>query len=57
MELTLDQYTEELKKDLVRFTKYWREHQAKTPEHWPEKMGSADWHEQFIIFLSTVDHP
>lgn len=51
---TLDDFVEEMKKDLDKFAANWREENKVTPENWPLEMGGPDWYEHFSLFESFV---
>lgn len=44
-----------LRHDVDRFEANWMAQQKAAPALWPDRMGEADWHEQFIMFLSAGD--
>lgn len=44
-----------LRRDVDRFEANWRAQRKAAPALWPERLGEADWHEQFIMFLSAED--
>lgn len=51
--MTLDQYVQQLKKDVEEFEAMWRKNHATRPQEWPLSMGEGDWYEQFLMFEST----
>jgi len=53
--LSLDDFVAELRRDVDAFEKWWREQNAKNPEHFemafPED-NSGLWFEQFLYFMT-----
>lgn len=50
MEQTLEEFVAEMRADLDKFEKSWRENNAVSPESYPMKLLSGDWLEQFTLF-------
>lgn len=53
--MNLDEFCDEMQKDIERFKANWKANQAKTPEHWPSEMPPGDWYDQLLMFLSQGD--
>lgn len=53
---SLEQFMDEMKKDITAFERYWRENNAKNPEMYPMEFIAGDegsWCEQFVIFCES----
>lgn len=53
MEQNLEDFVKELREDVLRFERMWVRKHKKTPKQYPMKMGSGDWFEQFMVFITT----
>jgi hypothetical protein len=49
----LKEFMEHLKKSEEKFERFWSSHRMTNPTHFPEKMLSGDWWEQFALFEDT----
>jgi hypothetical protein len=52
--MTLDEYVAELKADVERFEKEWRESAAAEPKQYPMAMPPGEWFEQYMAFHSVA---
>lgn len=52
--MTLDEYVAELKADVERFEKEWRESAAAEPNQYPMAMPPGEWFEQYMAFQSAA---
>lgn len=53
--MTLDEFVEQMEKDLERFRENYRDNQKrvrqeKLDENWPTVQSETDWFEQFVAF-------
>lgn len=50
MIITLDEFVAEMRERIDKFEKYWEKNNKENPEHFPNKMYSGEWDEQFMMF-------
>lgn len=46
--MTVFEYIEIRKKELIAFADYWEKNRQKLPNAWPETMDEGEWYEQEI---------
>lgn len=52
--MTLEQFEEQMKKDIEAFVAFWCAGRELTPEKYPEDLQLEDWQEQFDAFREVV---
>lgn len=51
----LELFVRDLRNDVLRFERYWVKMNKQEPAAFPMFMGSGDWFEQFLSFVTTEE--
>ena len=52
MNVNIEQFIDEFKKELDDFMKVWKDEAAINPNNFPSELKFADWYEQYSAFVS-----